>query len=249
MMDYKKVEKKIVKFIKDQVNDAGAYGVVLGMSGGLDSSVCATLCVKALGKENVTALIMPADGSTPVDMGDAQELARKLGIGYKVIPLTNALHQLTKNLRHEHLAYANMAPRIRMALMYYHANMANYLVIGCGNKSELMTGYFTKFGDGGCDIMPIGELYKTEVMKLAQHLELPEGIINKAPSANLWPGQTDEQELGMSYAELDKILPQLKEKDAAISKKTGIGKNKIAQIKELVERSAHKRNLPPICKI
>jgi NAD+ synthase len=135
------------------------------------------------------------------------------------------------------LAIANLKPRLRMLTLYYFANKLNYLVVGTGNKSELTMGYFTKYGDGGVDILPLGDLLKSEVKQLAVELNVPHEIINKAPSAGLWAGQTDEGEMGITYAELDKILSG----DLA-----GIGKNKIELVNKRKTQSHHKRNLPEI---
>ena len=226
--------KKLKDFISKRVKGASADGVVIGLSGGLDSTVVATLCVKALGKENVLGLVMPSSTTNPQDTKDGERLARTLGIEYKIIPINPVVSAFTHTLRIEKQPLGNLMARTRMCFLYYHANQRNMLVVGTGNKTEIAIGYFTKWGDAACDLLPIGDLYKTEVRALAKKLKVPEELIEKPPTAGLWYGQTDEGEIGMSYAKLDKELQSK-------------GKNK--RVRELVSASEHKRGLPPICKL
>lgn len=226
--------KKIAGFIKKKVKDAGAKGVVVGLSGGLDSAVVAKLSVKALGKDKVLGLIMPSPTTNLEDTKDAEEFARSLGIPYKKIPLQSILEAFRAFLELDRAAYGNLMARTRMMLLYYYANLNNLLVVGTGNKSELSIGYFTKYGDGGCDILPIGDLYKTEVRELAGKLGIPKKIIEKIPTAGLWDGQTDESDMGVTYEELDRVL-------------SGKAKNK--RVQQMVKASEHKRRMPEICKI
>ncbi len=207
-MNFEKVVERICDFIRDIVSSSGSTGVVLGLSGGIDSATVAYLCSRALGNGRVFALIMPEVGITPEqDVDDAIKVAENLGIEYKLIEINDLVKAFKKKAGEgSKIAEVNLKPRIRMVLNYYHANSMNRLVAGTGNKSELMVGYFTKYGDGGVDFLPIGDLYKTEVFQLAAYLGVPEEIIRKKPSAALWPGQTDEDEMGISYAELDEIL-------------------------------------------
>lgn len=146
--------------------------------------------------------------------------------------------------RGNNLAYANLKPRLRMLALYYFANNFNYLVCGTGNKSELRVGYFTKYGDGGVDILPIGNLLKKQVKALARELKIPGQIIAKPPTAGLWPGQTDEGEMGLLYSELDDILERLESNNKHI-----LSRKKVGKVKEMINRSEHKRNLPKICRI
>ncbi|HLD33778.1 MAG TPA: NAD+ synthase [Candidatus Nanoarchaeia archaeon] len=231
----------IVRFIKKQIE--GAEGAVVGLSGGIDSSVVAALCVRALGKDKVVGIGMPARGITlRKDVDDARSLAEQLGIRFYVYPVdgvVNELQVLHTDLYNHSLAAANSKARARMMILYAYANIHDYRVAGTGNKSELGVGYFTKHGDGAADFLPIGNLYKYQVVELAKYLKIPESIIKKTPSAGLWRGQTDETELGMTYDELDRILQ---------GKTKGIAPDKIRRVKEYVENSEHKRMMPPICR-
>jgi len=239
-MRLEQIEKKIIEFIKTEAKTAS--GIVVGLSGGIDSSLVASLCSKALGNKRVTGLIMPEHEVTKLrDVHDAKQLASELNIRCYISPIDGILSSIIKSqplLKDDKKAMGNIKARVRMILLYAYANMHNYIVAGTGNRSELTTGYFTKYGDGGVDFMPIADVYKTEVIKLAKYLNIPKSIIDKAPSAGLWRGQTDEEELGMSYEELDGIL-KCEIKSPA----------KVKRVKELMEKSNHKRLLPKMCKI
>lgn len=246
------VERKITSFIRGQVGEAGATGAVVGLSGGLDSSVTAILCTKALGKKNVMGLFLPELNVTSTrDLTDARSVANSLGVKFKVLDITSILREFKKHLNEFKVGVrhaANLKPRVRMIVLYYYANSFNMLVVGTGNRSELRAGYFTKYGDGGVDILPIGCLYKTQVRPLAKHLGVPKEIIDKVPTAGLWPGQTDEGELGITYEALDMIYSglDLGLKPAAISQAVGV---KEAKVKELIARekkAAHKLCPSPI---
>ena len=221
---YREISIQLVNWIHDRVKDAGAGGCVLGMSGGLDSSVVAALCKEAFPKD-ILGLHMPCY-SDPQDTNDARFIADLLKIDYIEIPLEKIYdctidvlslsrkcdvskafegkYHLTENA--EKLASNNVKPRLRMIVLYYYANLYNYLVVGTGNRSELEVGYFTKYGDGGVDILPLGGLVKTQVRELARYLGIPGRIINKTPTAGLWYGQTDEGELGFTYEQLDEVI-------------------------------------------
>lgn len=229
---------KLVQWLKEEVKKAGK-GVVFGLSGGVDSAVVAALAQRAFPTQCL-ALILPCY-SNPQDITDAQEVATLFQIPFKVISLDTVFNQLVflftgKNYQAEQsLPLANLKPRLRMLTLYYFANLYSYLVLGTGNKSELTVGYFTKYGDGGVDLLPLGNLVKSQVRELAAYLGVPAKIIHKPPSAGLWEGQTDEAEMGLSYAELDAFL---------IGKevKPGVA----AKIKKMEEQSKHKRQLPAI---
>ena len=253
MTDWGAVVERITGFIRDVVSKAGADGVVVGLSGGVDSSTTAFLCVRALGSERVLGVIMPEKGVTKEeDVEDAIKVCEILGIEYRhveISPIVRAfLNELGEGSR---IAVANLKPRIRMIINYYFANSMNRLVAGTGNKSELLTGYFTKFGDGGVDFLPIGDLYKTEVFELARYLGVPERIVRKTPSSGLWVGQTDEGELGISYAKLDTILKALESgiKADEIPKMYDVTEEEVKRVISLVERSRHKREMPPVARV
>lgn len=230
--------QKLCVWMKDKVIKAKAKGVVFGLSGGIDSAVVAALSIRIL-PQNTLAIIIPCH-SFEADTNDALDLINKFNISYKIIDLSKVYDSLIYLLDDKEkegsfkLAEANIKPRLRMITLYYFANKLNYLVVGTGNKSELTIGYFTKYGDGGADILPLGNLLKNQVKELAEYLGIPKKIINKLPSAGLWEGQTDEEEIGISYDQLDKYL------------KTGKIENKIIEkkIQDKITQSAHKRTIP-----
>ena len=213
------------------------------MSGGLDSSVVAVLCQQAC-PQNTLGVIMPCH-SHPEDMKHAQAVAKQFSIPTKTVVLDTIFDTLLKVLPGEsvesatsHLAKANLKARLRMLTLYYFANQLEYMVVGSGNRSELATGYFTKYGDGGVDILPLGNLVKGQVRELARFLDVPRSIIDKPPSAGLWAGQTDEGELGFSYEELDRYLV------------TGQAASEVrAKIEARIAASAHKNRLPPVARL
>ncbi|MFZ3058565.1 MAG: NAD+ synthase [Candidatus Methanoperedens sp.] len=224
---YPAIKDKIVTFIKSKVRESGAQGAVIGLSGGIDSTLTAYLTVRALGPDNVLGLMLPESGVTSKhDVDDALEVAKLLGIEHKVIEISPVLQAFSSAIpgfdSAENTANGNLKARARMCILYYHANLMNRMVIGTGNKTELLLGYFTKYGDGGVDIEPIGGLYKTQVRGLARHMDIAAKIIDKTPTAGLWPGQTDERELGVSYEMADRILTMLvdENKDASLVKET-----------------------------
>lgn len=246
-------EEIIKKFIRMKVDEAESSGVVIGVSGGLDSAVVATMCVRALGKDKVMGVMMPEKSSNPHDLEHGIMIAKWLGIEYVVVDITEAVKALLRSSpkKGDRLSAANVKARCRMVVLYHIANSTNRLVMGCGNKSEIMIGYFTKFGDGGADYMPIGDLYKTQVRELARRLEIPKEIIEKPPSAGLWEGQTDEEEIGVIYEVLDKILFGLETNlpPERISREAGCPLETVKKVQLMVGRSAHKRRLPLIPKI
>ena len=233
----KQTEKKIIGFIQKFARDKA---VVIGLSGGIDSAVVATLCVKALGNDKVHGLLMPEKGVSLIeDVKDAEELVMNLEVDYKIWPINNALFELLKLVGTRNKStIGNVKARIRMILLYAYANENMLLVAGTGNKSELMTGYFTKYGDGGVDFLPIGDLCKSEVRELAELLGVSRKIIDKKPSAGLWRGQTDEDEMGISYTELDKTLMGRK-----------VNHETKEKVYNMVKNSKHKRDIAKVCKI
>ncbi len=231
-----------MSWMRKQVKIAQVKGIVMGLSGGIDSSVVAALAKEAVGKNRLLVLILPVHSQIQ-DLKDAKIVAQKLGIETKIIDLSKIYDNLIKILpKANKLALANLKPRLRMLTLYYFANKLNYLVCGTGNKSELMVGYFTKHGDGATDILPIGNLLKRQVRALAKELGVPKHIITKPPTAGLWPGQTDEGEMELTYNELDDILERMKRNKRQIARK-----NKIEKVKMMIRRSEHKRRGPSIC--
>ena len=234
--------KEIASWIKKEVDKAGKKGIVFGLSGGIDSAVLGALSKEALG-DKVLALILPCE-SQPEDRELALKVAEKFNIKTKEITLDSAFSELVKlDPDATKLAKANLKPRLRMIALYYFANTLDYLVAGTGNKSELVIGYFTKHGDGGVDILPMGELLKTEVRKLAKELGVPREIIERPPTAGLWKGQTDEGEIGISYEELDKAIVAICE-----DRTKDIDKETLAKVNKMMEYSKHKREKIPVFK-
>jgi len=231
---------RISAWMAAQVRQAGAQGLVVGLSGGVDSAVVAVLGQRAVG-DALLGVLMPCH-SLPEDGELAGLLARTFGLPTLTVDLTPVYDSLLASLPPgSALAQANLKPRLRMTTLYYLANERNYLVAGTGNRSELMMGYFTKYGDSGVDMLPLGGLLKTQVWELARALGVPEAIVNRAPSAGLWPGQTDEGEMGITYAVLDRTLLALERGDT-----DEIDPATLMKVQDKIARSAHKRALPPI---
>jgi len=230
---------KLVSWIREQVTKARQKGAIFGLSGGVDSAVVGVLCKRAF-LEDVLGLIMPCHSIQP-DIEHAQAVARKFQIPTKTIPLDEVFGALVKTMpgggvpETRSLAEANVKARLRMVSLYYMANSLRYLVVGTGNRSEISVGYFTKYGDGGVDIQPLGNLVKGQVRALAAYLGIPPQIIGKPPSGGLWEGQTDEAEMGLSYDDLDRYLCHGKADDKVRRR-----------IETMMQASAHKRSLPPI---
>jgi NAD+ synthase len=243
----------IAGWIRQRVNAAGARGLVVGLSGGVDSAVAIRLCQMAMPGQ-VIGVTMPCQ-SDPLDESDAQLIADHFGLPIVRIDLGPAFDQLTGDLSSAmrevpleqaasgpspdvkaRVPLANVKPRMRMATLYFVANSLNYLVAGTGNRSELSIGYFTKYGDGGVDLLPLGALLKTEVRELARDLDVPESVIEKPASAGLWIGQTDEDEMGFTYDDLERYLTKGAE---------AVAPALAMRIERLMRATDHKRALAP----
>lgn len=242
--------RRIVKFIRDVVRNAGAKGVVLGLSGGIDSSVVGALCVNALGKGRVLGLMMPSDHTPRQDIEDARMLSKTWGIGVvevRISPLVAGLVSVMGAGR-TRIADANAQARTRMVVLYYHANVRGYLAAGTGDRSESLLGYFTKWGDGGVDFLPIAHLFKTQVQDLGRYLGLPDRVVAKPSSPQLWPGHRASDELPADYDRLDPVLHYLFDRKLSArqaASKAGVPLEVAERALEMNRKSAHKRALPP----
>src|ERR671912_269404 len=259
LTDYASLADEIADWLRYQMDQAGASRLVLGLSGGIDSAVVCALSTMAAGPARVIAAIMPIH-SRSEDMRDAEQVARAFEVIPRVIDLVPAHDALIaampadgaagledanvdpdRQSKRRQLALANVKPRLRMTSLYYLANRYNGLVVGTGNKTELAIGYFTKYGDGGVDVLPLGDLDKTAVRGLARALGVPDAVISKAPSAGLWEGQTDEAEIGVTYDELDRTLASL----AGEAQTEPIDSATMDRVSALIAASEHKRRAIP----
>jgi len=238
-MDYTILADEIASWMNEISHQAGTEGFVIGLSGGIDSAVTGALCKRAA-KDAVLGVWMPCH-SVAEDETFARMVAQKLEIEMITVDLCAVYDAFLYALpRGNQMARANLKPRLRMSTVYYLAQATGYLVAGTGNRPELQVGYFTKYGDGGVDLEPLGGLYKHEVRKLARVLGVPQPVIDRAPSPGLWPGQTDEGEMGITYAEIDAILAAW---DAG--QRPQLAEDRVAKVRRMVARSAHKRAMPP----
>ncbi len=246
------VEKVLCAFIREELGKFNYTKAILGLSGGLDSSVCAFLAAKALGPKNVIAIILPYKDTFDEDVSDARAVARRLGIRSRVIdiaPMVDAY--FSRYPSQDKVRIGNKMARERMSILYDFSAREHALLLGTSNKTELLIGYGTIHGDMACAINPLGDLYKTQIRELAAHLKIPARILKKKPSAGLWPGQTDEGEIGLTYGEIDGILFELvdKRKSPQDVITAGFAKDAVEKIITLIKNSEFKRKMPPIAKI
>lgn len=242
--DYAKITEIIENFISNQIEKNHANGIILGLSGGIDSAVLAYICKRKL-KDKTLALILPDTAITPkTETDDALKMISLTGINHKLIDINPIINEYTSHLEANEKSTGNLRARVRTNILYYYANAKNYLVLGSSDKSEYMIGYFTKFGDGASDMAPIISLYKLQVREIAKYLGIPENIIAKKSSPHLWKEHKAEEELGLSYEEIDSILYCLYEKKLSIDeteKMTQINNTSIEKIQQLHINSEHKR--------
>ncbi len=255
-LDLPSVENRIKRFVKDYVEKCGAEGVVLGASGGLDSSTTAALASLSLGGHKVLGIAMPEEETYDVtDIQHAKLLAKKFGFNLQIVDISSTLKACFQSLpiydAADKLSKGNVKARIRMVYLYYYANKLNRLVCGASDKSEIMMGYFTKWGDGAADISPIMDLYKTQVRQLALHIGVPAEIVAKPPSPRLWPNQLAEKELGIKYETLDLILFGLEHfmKPKEIAEQLNLPIKLVEDVKRRWLATEHKRRLPLTTKL
>jgi len=246
------VEKVLTRFIREELGRFGFSKGVLGLSGGLDSGTCAVLAARALGPENVLALIMPYGEACPADIEDAASLVRLLGIRSETVEITPQVDTYFSRYPTDNCVLrGNKMARERMSILYDFSAREKALILGTSNKTELLVGYGTIHGDMACAINPMGDLYKTQVRELAAWLGVPKSILEKQPTAGLWPGQTDEGELGIAYADLDVILYEMADRRRSVPEIIALGfkAEVVGRVADMVRRSEFKRKLPPIAKI
>lgn len=248
--NWKKIKENLIFFLKDEVSKAGLNKVTVGLSGGLDSAVVAILCQETF-KENLNCVLMPSQFSSQSSIDDAIELCEKFDIKYEIISIEPMVSGFIKNMNEDRLRIGNFSARMRMAVLYDVSSREKSLVVGTSNKSEILLGYGTIFGDTACAINPIGEIYKSDEFEFAKILGVTDAILNKAPSADLWEGQSDEAELGYTYKQMDDLLKLMidenKSKEELI--KLGFEEEFIDKITYRVKANAFKGKLPTIAKI
>jgi len=248
--------QRVVRFLRDYHVRSGASKFILGISGGLDSGVAATLCARAVGGTRVLGVHMPEDETlSRSSWDDADSVAKSHRIRLKKIDITDIVESVTKTVsikgaHRDRQAIGNVKARVRSIILYYFANLENGIVVGTGDKSEIMLGYFTKYGDGACDILPLADFYKTTLRHLAKYLGLPKRVFSKPSSPELWPKQTAEAELGLSYDKLDPILWGLERmmSDDDISEETGQPLELVRSVRGRCLGSEHKRRAPLVLK-
>ena len=251
-LNLKEVHNELVEFLRENFKKAGFSKAVLGLSGGIDSALVAYLLRDALGKENVLAIMMPYKSSNPDSLNHAKLVVEDLKINAKTIEITNMIDAYFKNEKEaSSLRMGNKMARERMSILFDYSSKENALVVGTSNKTEIYLGYSTQFGDSACALNPIGDLYKTNIWDLSRYLKIPNELIEKKPSADLWEGQTDEQEMGLTYKEADQVLYRMLEENKTVEEVLAEGFNKdlVDNIVRRMNRSEYKRRMPLIAKI
>ncbi len=246
------VEHLLVGFVRDEIASAGLARAVIGLSGGVDSAVSAALAARALGPSGVLCLCMPYQASNPQSLADARHVAGALGTGFDIVDITPSVDAyFATQSDADALRRGNKMARERMAVLYDRSAASKALVVGTSNKTELLLGYGTLFGDMASALNPLGDLYKTQVFQLARHLGLPERVITKAPSADLWAGQTDEQEMGFSYDAVDRLLLDMVERRMGDDELQAAGHDAafVLRVRRMISKSQFKRQMPLIAKL
>ena len=251
-LNLKEVHNELVEFLRENFKKAGFSKAVLGLSGGIDSALVAYLLRDALGKENVLAIMMPYKSSNPDSLNHAKLVVEDLKINAKSIEITDMIDAYFKNEKEAtSLRMGNKMARERMSILFDYSSKENALVVGTSNKTEIYLGYSTQFGDSACALNPIGDLYKTNIWDLSRYLKIPNELIEKKPSADLWEGQTDEQEMGLTYKEADQVLYRMLEENKTVKEilAEGFSKDLVDNILKRMNRSEYKRRMPLIAKI
>lgn len=251
-LNLKDIHNELVEFLRENFKKAGFSKAVLGLSGGIDSALVAYLLRDALGKENVLAIMMPYKSSNPDSLNHAKLVIEDLKINSKTIEITDMIDAYFKNEKEAtSLRMGNKMARERMSILFDYSSKENALVVGTSNKTEIYLGYSTQFGDSACALNPIGDLYKTNIWDLSRYLKIPNELIEKKPSADLWEGQTDEQEMGLTYKEADQVLYRMLEENKTVEEvlAEGFNKNLVDNIVRRMNRSEYKRRMPLIAKI
>ncbi|MBR9976769.1 MAG: NAD+ synthase [Bacteroidetes bacterium] len=242
----------LIDFIRSEFRDAGFTKAVIGLSGGVDSALSTVLAARAIGADNVLCLMMPHTESNPDSLAHAKLLVEELGVRYDVIDITPMVDvTISTDPEMDLLRRGNIMARQRMILLYDRSSREHALVVGTGNKTELLLGYSTLYGDAACAIDPLGDLYKTQVWQLAADLGVPDVIVRKAPSADLWAGQTDEGELGFTYRSVDEVLVHLvdERRDDEALRALGFEQDFLSAVREMIRRNRFKRMLPRVPRI
>lgn len=244
--------KILTGFIQTEITRAGFSRAVVGLSGGVDSSLSCYLAVETLGAENVLALRMPYETSSSGSLEHAQLVIDELGVQAETVPITAMVEPLFERFPEaDQIRRGNVMARARMIVLYDQSQAFGGLVVGTGNKTEILLGYTTLYGDSACALNPLGDLYKTQVRQLARAMGLPDVIIDKPPSADLWVGQTDEGELGFTYAEVDQLLYLLVDERYSPEDcvEAGFAESFVSQVIDLIRKNHYKRVMPPIAKL
>ena len=250
MNKIKNIKQNLMSFLKEEVLKTGLKKITLGLSGGLDSAVVAVLC-KEVFDDNLNCVLMPSQFSSKASIDDAVELCKKFDIKYEIVSIEPMLSAYLKNMQESSLRIGNFSARLRMSVLYDISARENSLVVGTSNKSELLLGYGTIFGDLACALNPIGNIYKSDLFEFAKYLGVNDSIVNKAPSADFFEGQSDEADLGYSYAKIDSLLKKMIDENRSKDELLALGFEDefIEDIKKRVKINEFKRRLPIVAKI